>query len=174
MTREGIVRFDDEKRGQRRPQRGDRAGTPLDGSTGMSPLKLLSFSVVIALSIASTGCGAGESGGSEDDDDTQALTTGDAAPPVRSVLYGTIRKDGRAAAGVRLRVGCPTLDSALGGDARADETGGYTIAVLSRAYGKCSARISDGAVNGPAFDVGVSPNPVRRDLDLDAALVPKP
>lgn len=134
----------------------------------------LSLSLLAALAALSTACSGTDDGndGNDADEGALAVTTGDSNAPVRSVLYGTIRRGGRPAAGLALRIGCPTIDAELGGDARTDESGSYTIAVYSRAYGKCAARVSDGPLSGPLFDVGVSRAPLRLDLDFDAKLAP--
>lgn len=125
----------------------------------------LAFGPLLALAACSAG--------TEDppvESDEGALAAGVPATPKHSSVFGTITRDGVRAVGLVLHIGCPSLESDLGGEARTDETGGYAALVRSPAYGRCTAEVGDGALHSEPFAFFVSPSALRTDLAFDAKL----
>lgn len=94
-----------------------------------------------------------------------------ASPPVGAAgaIYGTITAAKGPLAGATLTVGCPTLNDKTV-TTTTDERGGFSI--LPSTVGRCTARVSNAKLAGPAFYLTASERPIRRDLRVDETLAP--
>ena len=85
-------------------------------------------------------------------------------------LYGTVRTGNAPAAGVNLAVACPGFGrpAQTPVDTTSDERGSYSLRVP--ASGRCEMRVRRGNQTGAAFEVFVSNNPSRLDVELNNQL----
>ena len=85
-------------------------------------------------------------------------------------LYGTVTLGPAPAAGVQVAVACPTFaqPSQSPAPVTTDERGSFSL--LVNATGRCEMRINRGGQAGAPFEVFVSDNPLRLDVEIDNAL----
>ena len=81
-------------------------------------------------------------------------------------LYGTVQQAGAPAGGVTIIVTCPAMSGAV--EAATDARGSYSMRVP--ASGRCEMRVRRDALLGAAFEVFISDNPLRFDLQIDGAM----
>jgi hypothetical protein len=82
-------------------------------------------------------------------------------------LYGTVRAGNAPAAGVNIAVACPGFGRPAQSpvETTSDERGSFSLRVA--ASGRCEMRARRGSQTGAPFEVFVSNNPARFDVELD-------
>ena len=93
------------------------------------------------------------------------------APASAGALYGTVRLNQNPAPGLKILVACPGFGRSGGGppsDAQTDGRGSFSIRVT--ASGRCQMQVQRNGQTGAPFDVFVSNNAMRLDIELNASL----